>query len=104
MQLTSILRSIALFAGAASAADYDYDYDIRAEARAVVRSFLDEYEELRTRGYCSVASGGQCTGNTQKACAKLCTGSPCAYKETTSNLSFVKMCKSKCPCKTASYK
>jgi hypothetical protein len=94
MQFTTILLSIALFAGAASAADYD---EARAEARAAVRSLLEEYEELQTRTLCTV-TGEKCTGQVKKACTVLCFGAPCAWNTSFPGKEVLEICKKACRC------
>jgi hypothetical protein len=94
MKFTSILVSVVFFAGAAFAADYNY---VRAEARAAVRSLLEEYEEIQARDQC-VVTGNECVGNVEKACGVLCNGSPCAFNVKYPNKEVLNICMSKCHC------
>lgn len=94
MQFKYILASVAFFAAGASAASYD---SVRAEARAAVRSLLDEYEELQARQLCHV-SGTECVGNVKNACGILCNNSPCAWNNNYQNKEVLRVCKEKCRC------
>ncbi|KAH6917327.1 hypothetical protein BKA70DRAFT_1251883 [Coprinopsis sp. MPI-PUGE-AT-0042] len=96
MQLFHFFAAVALFTSAASAAPYDSGTD----ARAVVRSLTADYEGYRlvTRGECSV-SGNACRGYVQIACGVICTGSPCAFSDTTpASRELLTICREKCSC------
>jgi hypothetical protein len=95
MQLSYIFASLALVATTVSARPFDS----QAEARAVVRSLLADYEEymLATRAQCKV-EGAECTGQIKQACGVLCNGSPCAFNKGYPNKEVLNVCLQKCRC------